>query len=541
MFEIDKLTNKIEIVALINEYVQLRKAGNNYKGLCPFHSEDTPSFVVSPKKNIFKCFGCGESGDGLSFYIKLKKISFIDAVKELSKKYKVDLNIKDNNDNKKDHFILNAAAAYYTDKLHQKNYSFALDYFLINRSLSLETIKDSYLGYASENGLVSYLENKKIDKKDMLRLGLIRDLKNRYIDSFQNRVIFPILNRFFQVIGFGARAIDNNVIPKYINSIESDIFKKSYNLYGIFKKDDFINSDYIILVEGYMDVIALRNRNIKNVVASLGTSLTLGQAKLIKKLSNRVVVFYDNDEAGKKATERAIYILKQVNLKVSVVSSEKYKDPDEAIQHEEKDYILNLINESKDSFDYLYIKFSKDSNDPSIILDRMKDFFSSLNELDYEIYLNKLSSILNITKEVVKKYLNKKDILTKNEKSNKLNNLEIRTLLALFVDSNSYNDIIKYNSISKSKIYFLHSLKDDKMLKHEVKNYFHLLGYDFDKVLSNFYDSKDSDFIKSVIDDWKRLDQFDDLKSIENLLSNSKDKKSIIANYLKKRIEIEEL
>ena len=273
---IQKVIDSADILDIVSESVELKKSGSNYKGLCPFHSESTPSFIVSPKKGIFKCFGCGESGDALSFYMKIKKLPFMEAIKELAARYKIELEVYSNKKNSKYYDLLKESSKYFRDALLSGKGKPAMDYLRNKRGFSQELIFNSGLGYAPFNGLVPYLKSKGFLVKDMEVVGLSRSGK----DLFRNRVMFTIFDYSGKVIGFGGRSLDNT-LPKYINSKDSIVFKKGKNLYGISDKSHIREKDFAILVEGYTDVLALKERGIKNSLASLGTAFTSDQAKLL--------------------------------------------------------------------------------------------------------------------------------------------------------------------------------------------------------------------------------------------------------------------
>ena len=399
VFISDEKKNEIlensDIVAIIGDYVDLKKSGNSYKGLCPFHNEKTPSFTVDDRKQLFHCFGCGEGGDVVSFIMHKEGLSYIDSMKYLAKKAGIKL---DDTKSSKENKILNRyydinkdiMMYFYKNLLTDK----ACQIYLKNRGFRSNIVNTFMLGFAknSWDDLLSYVKKKDYLLDDIENLGLIKKSQNgKYYDKYRNRLIFPIINHYGKVIGFGGRSIDSTM-PKYLNSPESQVFKKRYNLYGlnIFKKQS--NKD-IILVEGYMDVIGLNNQGIDQAVASLGTSLTSDQAKLLKRYAKNVYICYDEDNAGIKATDRAIEILLDEGIKPNIISLEKGLDPDDFVKKYGRDAFIKKMDEASDVYNYKYNKIldlyaeSKD-NEKFEKLNLFIEFLSSIkSDLTREILL----------------------------------------------------------------------------------------------------------------------------------------------------------
>ncbi|WXR61155.1 DNA primase [Peptostreptococcaceae bacterium AGR-M142] len=337
---VDEIKSRINIVDVVGRYVSLKKAGNNYKGRCPFHNEKTPSFIVSEQKQIYKCFGCDEGGDVIRFIMKVENIDFMDSLDILGKEINIDVKKELSNDfdnssvkKKRRYYDMNLyIAKFYFNNL--KNNNEAMKY-LENRGLSQKIINRFGIGFASDSWEESknYLKGKNFSEKEILENGLItKTKKGNFIDKFRNRIIFPIFNIKNEIIGFGGRVIDNKSIPKYLNSPETIVFNKRYNLYALNFVKKYSNKDYVIVVEGYMDVVSLNQYGIYNVVASLGTALTIEQVKLLKRYYKKVILCYDMDDAGIKATNRAIEILNGEKLNIKVITLEDCKDPDEYIR-----------------------------------------------------------------------------------------------------------------------------------------------------------------------------------------------------------------
>ena len=300
---IEEVKSRCDIVSTISQYIELKSSGINYKGLCPFHGEKTPSFYVNESKQIYKCFGCGEGGDVINFVMKMENLDFIDAVKVLAQKYGIEINTNMDEESKKKlekikkfQDIHTEAARFYFSNLHtKKNSGYA---YLRSRGLDNKIIKKFGLGYslASWNSLMDYLTSKGYSNKDLIECGLLAHKKesNKIYDKFRNRVMFPIFDYRGNVIGFGGRVLDDS-LPKYLNSPDTITFNKRYNLYGLNFSRKEIKNKTLILVEGYMDLISLYQYGIKNVVATLGTALTKEQGMLIKRYADNVIISYDSD------------------------------------------------------------------------------------------------------------------------------------------------------------------------------------------------------------------------------------------------------
>ena len=361
---IENLKNQINIVDVIGRCVPLKRAGNNYKGVCPFHNEKTPSFVVSEQKQIFTCFGCGATGDVIEFVKRFYNLEFSEAVEKLANEYGITLEKKAKDDNRDVYYQVNRMAANFFYKAFTETANKGYPY-MKNRGISPAILKKFGIGYADEkwDSLYQYLLSQGVDTKIMVELGLVSESKGKYYDKFRNRVMFPIINTSGKVIGFGGRAIHPDDNPKYLNSPESKIFQKKNNLYGLNISRQSVGKDgYIILVEGYMDVIALYQAGVTNVAASLGTALTENQARLIKRYTKNVVLSYDADGAGRAAALRGLDILKAEECKVRVLHVTDGKDPDEYIKAFGKDAFARLLDQSENQVDYRLDQIRKKFN-----------------------------------------------------------------------------------------------------------------------------------------------------------------------------------
>jgi DNA primase len=334
----DEIKSRADIAEIIGRIVRLKKSGNRWLGLCPFHNEKTPSFFVNDDTQSFICFGCGVKGDVISFYEKYYNLGFLDAAEKLAGELGIDWTAAGESGLEHDRSALyamnGAAARYYHDALIKNPDNPALKY-LLGRGISPAMIKKFGLGYAesSGKGLVRHLEREKLPLADAEKIGLIKKRNGEYADAFWDRVIFPIINTRNKVIGFGGRAMRDGSGPKYLNSAESTIFQKKNNLYALnLSRSAMTVAGTAVLVEGYMDVISLYQHGIENVTASLGTALTPQQAGILKRYAPDAILSYDADEAGVNAAMRGMDILKDVGLNVKVLILKDTKDPDEFVR-----------------------------------------------------------------------------------------------------------------------------------------------------------------------------------------------------------------
>jgi len=414
---IQKIKDENDIVDIISETVKLKKAGRNYVGLCPFHHEKTPSFSVSQEKQIFKCFGCGEAGNVITFLMKTRKLTFLDSLKLLGERVNISIDTQDEKSPARERYeemySLNVEAAKFFRRNLLENKA-SLDYFL-NRGITKKLIANFGLGYAPDswNSLLKYLKGKGYSELDLLNAGLIiKSPKGTYYDRFRNRVTFPVFNYKGKVIGFGGRVMDDTK-PKYLNSPETPLFKKGINLYGMNFTIKDLKEDYIIIVEGYMDCIALHQCGITNAVASLGTALTINQAKLIKRYVDKVVIAYDSDLAGQAATLRGLDILKQAGLGVMVLTVPEGKDPDEFIRNNGKDAFVKLLSKALPLVDYRISKLREgvDIKNPDNLIHYVEKAIQILTDLDSverDVYIRKISEETNIKDQALYDMLNRK-------------------------------------------------------------------------------------------------------------------------------------
>lgn len=352
----DIVLQHCDIVSVISRYTPLKKAGHNYKALCPLHGEKTPSFVVSEEKQVFHCFGCGAGGSAIQFMMMMEKLEFIEAVEALAEQSGLDMTqyeVKQSDSGsskelQKLQTVVREAAIFYIRQL--QNGPNPGSAYLEKRGLSEPLIKEFGIGYAPEgwDHLIRHLQAKGYDLKLLEKAGLVVARENRsgYYDRFRNRVMFPIQDARGKVIAFGGRVLDDGV-PKYLNSPESALFDKSKTLYGFHIARKYTgDAENLILVEGYMDVVSLHQWGIKNAVATLGTAMTSQHAAIVKRTVKDVVLAYDSDKAGVKAALRGIEILDAAGLRARVVDLGAHKDPDEFIKAEGPERFREIIREA---------------------------------------------------------------------------------------------------------------------------------------------------------------------------------------------------
>ena len=355
---VEEVRTRNDIVDVISGYVKLQRKGSSYFGLCPFHNEKSPSFSVSPGKQMYYCFGCGAGGNVLTFIMEYENYSFPEALKLLADRAGVNLPEQEYSKEERRQQDLRTAilevnktaAKYYYYQLRTEAGKPGMDY-LKNRQLSEETMQRFGLGYAGKysDGLYRYLKQKGVSDELLRQSGLMNvDEKRGMYDKFWNRVIFPIMDVNNRVIGFGGRVMGDGK-PKYLNSPETKVFDKSRNLYGL-NVARTSRKKYIIVCEGYMDVISMHQAGFTNSVASLGTALTSQHASLLKRYTQEVILSYDSDEAGIKAALRAIPLLKEAGLTARVLRMAPYKDPDEFIKTLGTEAFQERINQAQNSF-----------------------------------------------------------------------------------------------------------------------------------------------------------------------------------------------
>lgn len=418
---LEDILNRVDIVEVISSYMPLKKAGRNFRALCPFHHEKTPSFMVSPDRQIFHCFGCAKSGNAFKFLMEYERLEFPEAVEILAKKAGVALPEAQKQDQKDISLITQLykinelTLSFYEHNLNSPPGAQAKNY-LSRRGIKEETVKLFKLGLALEkwDALINYLRAKNISLALLEKAGLILAKEGGgYYDRFRNRIIFPVFDIKSRPLGFGARVLDET-LPKYINSPETPIYTKGKNLYGLnLAKDAIRENDYAAVVEGYLDFILPYQNGLKNIVASLGTALTSDQARLLKRHTHNIVMIYDADKAGEMATLRTLDIFIEEGMNVKVVSLPPGLDPDSFVRKGGIQSFREKITQAENLFDYK-LKILKSSHNikeaegkakiASGMLPTIKKFKNSILRSEY---IKRLAEALNVAEHYIVEELNK--------------------------------------------------------------------------------------------------------------------------------------
>jgi DNA primase len=436
---IQQILQRTDIIEIVGGFVKLKKRGANYLGLCPFHNEKTPSFTVSPSKEIYKCFGCGKSGNTISFLMEHEKYSYVESLRWLANKYNVEIAETEMGPEQKQEqqtaeslfAINNFAQKYFSNNLLQseEGTDMALSY-LTERGFGKEVIEKFQLGYSLNtwDAFSSAAKTAQFNPELLLKSGLVIAREERLLDNYRGRIIFPVHNQTGKVIGFGARIIGkNDKAPKYINTPENEIYIKSKIVYGsYFARQAIDKKDECLLVEGYTDVVSLHQAGIENVVASGGTSLTVDQLRLIRKYTNNLTIIYDGDPAGVKAALRGLDMAIEEGLNVKLVLIPDNEDPDsyvnkigptkfqEFIEKNKKDFILFRVEVAlKDAGD--------DTNKKAEVVNQIAETIAKINKAEdftrQQDYIRQCASIMKIEESglmsLVNKYIREK--ITKQE------------------------------------------------------------------------------------------------------------------------------
>lgn len=568
--DIEKVLLNNDIVDVISQYVDLKRTGSSYKGLCPFHNEKTPSFTVSPSKQLYHCFGCGEGGDVINFIMKKNDLSFLEAVEFLADRAGIVLDKKiKKSDNKARQqkeilYRINREAAifFYKNLIDDK---IAQSYLKI-RQIDMTIVKKFGLGYSLDrwDGLYTYLKKKGFDDEQIFKSGLVKksENNNKFYDTFRNRIMFPIIDLKGNVVGFGGRII-GNAQPKYLNSPETPVFSKGYNLYGLNIAKNFGRKSGIILVEGYMDVISLYKNGIKNSVASLGTALTHNQAKLLKRYSDNIYICYDADDAGFKAANKALDKLKEQGINSKVLLIKNGMDPDDYIKQYGKSEFEKLKESSLSYIDFKIhfykTKYNLDDLEEKIKFTKeISNVLSSLKStIEIDAYIDKLSHETNISTYAIKseiygknnntsiqnlkdKYINKfyrnnKDKITPVNYKVELGHFSAeKGLLSLIINNKNMFDKIKskFNPEDFTDIKF-------RQIAHVIYElYENQTEISFNDI-KKFFDIETINIVKEIFDDNNNLEEDEINKAMEDYINKInyyklKNRKKLIKDELRK-------
>lgn len=435
---IDEIHQKVDIVDFIQKYVKLKKQGKNYVGLCPFHKEKTPSFVVSRDKQLYHCFGCGASGDVVTFLMKFENLSFKEAITDIAKEVGIEIPAFLPSDNIKRetlYKINEELANYFSLNLREEHIN-----YLIKRGLSIDAIKKFRLGFAKEHDpeVYEFLVKKGFSRDDILITGnFYVEKSNAVFPYFRNRIMIPIFDLNGKIVGFSGRAFDNSE-PKYLNSLDSPIFKKGEILYLInFAKDEIKKNKAAIIVEGYFDAMVLSENGFKNVVSTMGTAFTEAHALLLRRFANYVYFFFDNDIGGKTGLERATEVVMQTNLIPKTIIIEENLDPDEIVLKFGNSVLKEAIENAKDPImfilDYELSTSDKTPEAKSRIIEKILYMLSNIpnRTLVFE-YLKNIAAKTKIDEEFILDSFKK--ITSKNRVTSKNSILEKEMLYAKFKD-----------------------------------------------------------------------------------------------------------
>lgn len=417
---IDEIRNSNDIVDIISQYVILKRSGRNFFGLCPFHKEKTPSFSVSPDKQIFHCFGCGAGGNVIHFISKIENVDFKESLEILADRAGIKLPTLENNvDSKrlelkeKVYEINKLVAMYYHETLYKPQANPAQEY-VKKRKLDNKALKEFCIGYAENaNVLYKLLKEKGFTEEEILASDLVIKKGNNYVDRFKNRLIFPIQDIRNRFIAFGGRVLDNS-LPKYINSPENIVYSKARNLYGLNVAKN-TKTRKLIIVEGYMDTVSLHQRGIDNVVASCGTALTEAQGRLLRKYAEKVIISYDSDSAGQAATLRGLEILNNLGCDIRILQMEGAKDPDEYVIKYGNGRFNDLVENAISLVEFKIKVLKKglnieNTNDKIKFMNEIAKILGGVdNKIEQEIYIDKISSDYNISKEAIYAQINKNE------------------------------------------------------------------------------------------------------------------------------------
>ena len=494
MDQASQVREKIDIVALISDYLKLKKAGRNFTTICPFHSENTPSFVVSPERQIWHCFGCGKGGDAFSFLMEYESLEFIEALRILAKKAGVELKFSDisaTSSKKEKIYSLNKLAASFYNYI-LLNHSIgknALEYLIKKRGLSQNLIKTFNIGFAppGRNSLSNYLINKKKHNQwDLIEAGLVFKKDGNIFDFFRERIIFPLIDHRGNIVGFSGRHItENGFGPKYINTKDTLVYHKGSMFFGLnAAKEETKKQGVVIVMEGEFDVISAFSQGIKNTVALKGTALTEQQALLLSRFAQKVSLCLDKDEAGLTALKRSIPVLEKRGLSISVVEYGG-KDPDDAIKKSSVNFKKSLKNDI-DVYDFLISKLTEE-NDPASatgkrkISDEILPLISAVqNEVVKEHYLKKLSQVIDTSYESLITQLYKKEESKTEKVFKKIQIKDRREILEEYLLANILQNSSESNLFIKSK---------DILTPYEFKIL--SLGKIFSEIASSFKKSKE--------------------------------------------------
>ena len=493
--EILDIQRKINIVDIVRDYVPLVHKGKNYFGICPFHDDHNPSMSVSEERQMYKCFVCGEAGNVFNFVQKYEKISYFEAVKKVADKSGIIVNI---NINKKKEDIFSEQYEIYdiSNKFYQNNLNTSLGKiartYLKERKIDEDIIKHFQIGLSfNDNNLSKLLMNKGFKEDILIKSGIsLRGSNNQIYDIYRNRIMFPLWDINGKTIGFSGRIYEGNDESKYVNTTETDIFKKGSLLYNYYNaRESIIKSDEIIIVEGFMDVIRLYTIGVTNAVASMGTAITNEQVNLIRKLTKNVILMFDGDAAGGKATNSFIEVSKNIDFNIKIVRLEENLDPDDYILKKGKDKMIEHLSHPKTLFDYKIINMKQnlnmdDANDVSTFINSISNELSKIDDdIVFDVEVNKISKLTGVSTEIIKSKVKRENKEVKierpvNKKVSKESKYEKASKIILYNMINHNNIILYYyNNLSYLPDDIDRKLAGEIVLFYKKYNSFNLLDF----------------------------------------------------------------
>ncbi len=546
--EILELKHRINIVDIIKDYVSLTKRGKNYFGICPFHDDHNPSMSVSSEKQMYKCFVCGAAGDVFHFVKDYEKISYYEAVKRVVDKaglnISIDINTRTKNDTnikyKEQYDIYDISNKLYQNNLNTSLGKTARNY-LSERKITEDIIKHFQIGLSlNDNNLSKLLINKGYSEDLLVRSGIAIRGSNGTNDIYRNRIMFPLWDINGKTIGFSGRIYEGNDQSKYINTMETDIFKKGSLLYNYNNaRENIIKEDKVIIVEGFMDVIRLYSIGINNVIATMGTAITKEQINLIRKLTNNVILMFDGDSAGEKATLSFIDLSKDINFDIKIVRLEEDLDPDDYIIKKGKDKIVDHLSHAYTLFDYKMKKVKNNVNldDPESISKFIKTVSKDLEKIDddivYELELKKIAKMTGVSIDLIESKIKRekkeeKLIIKKKITNNKDNKYDKASKIIIYNMLNN-NDMITYYYDNLS--YLPNSI--DRKLASEIVLYY--------KKFNSFNVGDFITYLKDDIDLINRTIEIDEGKYNKELKENEIDDYFDTIREYQKKEQINEL
>jgi len=464
---IENLQNHLDVVDVVSQFLEVKKAGANFKACCPFHGEKTPSFVISPAKQIYHCFGCGVGGDSIKFVMEYEKLNYPEALEKLASMYNVTLEYDNKHEKKQDVKVLESVNQYY-QKLFVNNEPSKK--YIAQRGISEFSIEKFEIGYAPSSGdTINYLKNNFLNLADAKELGLIDSGANGLYSRFIERITFPIYAINGKIVGFGGRTITGHN-AKYINSPQTKLFNKSRLLYGYnLAKEKIYKNNQVIVTEGYLDVIMLHQAGFNNAVATLGTALTKDHLPLLKRGEPKVIVAYDGDKAGLNAAYKAALMLSHSNFEGGVVIFGEGKDPADMV-YEGKVEELNTMFGSAQSFipfviDYIIGTYDiKDPQNKQKALQETNEYLKTLNPIYQDEYARYIASRLNVNEKFIK-------VQKVNETRNNVNlyvedNMEISIIKAILENPNKLNSVL---DIIDSNMFEFHNAEFE-MIMNDKEN-----------------------------------------------------------------------